>query len=66
MTDNELLDLCLAAFEAMPVADRAKKVLKTIGHTSAPYAGNRSHILARVMVEMIVEHQSQKERWNHE
>jgi hypothetical protein len=56
MTDSELLAICQLAFEATPVADKAKKVLKKLGHESAPYAGNRSHVLARVMAEMIEKH----------
>jgi hypothetical protein len=56
MSDRELLELCRLAFMATPVADEAKKVLKKLGHKTAPYAGNRSHVLARVMVEEISRH----------
>lgn len=56
MTDKELLAICQTAFEAIPSADKARKVLKKLGERPAAYAGNGSHILAKTMAEMINEH----------
>lgn len=57
MTDRELLVLCIDAFKAIPVAARSRKLLVAItGKDASPYAGNRSHVLARVMEEKIEDH----------
>jgi hypothetical protein len=56
MTDKELLAMCQAAFEAIPVAAQARKVLRKLDRVPAPYAGNGSHILSATMAEMIDEH----------
>lgn len=56
MTDKELLSMCQAAFEAIPVAARARKVLKKLERKPVAYAGNGSHILAAEMALMIDEH----------
>jgi hypothetical protein len=56
MTDKELLAMCQAAFEAIPVAAKARKVLKKLDRTPGAYAGNGSHILATQMAAMINEH----------
>lgn len=56
MTDKELLAMCQAAFEAMPIAAKARKVLKKLEQKPAAYAGNGSHILASTMSKMIDEH----------
>jgi hypothetical protein len=57
MTDQELLVLCAAAFAVIPIAAKSRKLLISIqDEDSAPYAGNRSHILARVMKEKIEDH----------
>lgn len=61
MTDKELLALCADAFDATLVADKARKLLKSgrIVNGAAenfPYAGNRSHVLAKVMREKVREH----------
>ena len=54
MTDRELLVRCREAFEAIPVAAKARKLLIVVQGEDAPaYAGNRSHVLARVMVDRI-------------
>ncbi len=53
MTDKELLEECLEAFEAIPIAAKARKVLKKIGQKPGAYAGNRSHILARHYADLI-------------
>ncbi len=56
MTDRELLVRCREAFEAIPVAANSRKLLVLIQGEDAPaYAGNRSHVLARVMVDRINE-----------
>jgi hypothetical protein len=55
-TDKELLAMCQAAFEAIPVAAKARKALKKLGCKPAAYAGNGSHILAETMAKMIDEH----------
>ena len=61
MTDKELLSLCVDAFTAIPVAQKSRKLLIAIeGQDAAPYAGNRSHILAAVMVEKIEAHLAAK------
>jgi hypothetical protein len=57
MTDREMLVLCADAFAALPIAAKSRKLLKAIqGKDAAPYAGNRSHVLARVMGEKIEQH----------
>lgn len=56
MTDKELLAICQAAFEAIPVAARARKVLKKLDKAPASYAGNGSHILSATMAKMIDDH----------
>lgn len=61
MTDKELLVLCADAFDATLAADNARKLLKSgrIVNGAAenlPYAGNRSHVLARVMAARIRSH----------
>jgi hypothetical protein len=56
MTDKELLAMCQAAFEAIPVAARARKVLKGLKRKPTAYAGNGSHILAAEMALMIDKH----------
>ena len=56
MTDKELLTICQAAFEAMPIAAKARKILKKLDQVPVSYAGNGSHILAAVMAKMIDEH----------
>lgn len=56
ITDRELLQDCLDAFEAVPVADKSRKVLKKFGQQSGAYAGNRSHLLANYMAKIIREH----------
>jgi hypothetical protein len=59
ITDRELLQDCLDAFEAIPVAARARKVLKKFGRKDEAWAGNRSHVLARYMAETIKLHLEQ-------
>jgi hypothetical protein len=44
---RELLIDLKEAFEAIPIAAKARKVLKKIGQSPGTYAGNGSHILAR-------------------
>lgn len=56
MTDKELLVICHKAFEAMPVAAKARKVLKALGSQPKAYAGNGSDILAKTMRDKIDEH----------
>ena len=56
MTDKELLAMCWAAFEAIPVAAKARKVLKKLEKTPKAYAGDGRHILAKTMADMIDEH----------
>lgn len=57
MNDRELLVLCIDAFKAIPVAAKARKLLIAIeGQDASPYAGNRSHILAKVMEEKLEQH----------
>ena len=56
MTDQELLAMCQAAFEAIPIAARSRKILKKLDQVPVSYAGNGSHILAAVMAKMIDEH----------
>ncbi len=56
MTDKELLALCQEAFGAIPVAARARKVLKKLDRAPVAYAGNGSHILASEMAHLIDEH----------
>jgi len=61
MTDKELLALCADAFDATLVANKARALLKSgrIVNGAAenfPYAGNRSHVLAKVMRERIRTH----------
>ncbi len=53
ITDRELLQDCLKAFEAIPVAAKAKKVLRDFGRKDEAWTGNRSHVLARYMTETI-------------
>lgn len=61
MTDKELLALCADAFDATLVAARARRLLKSGRIVNGvaenfPYAGNRSHVLAKVMRTKIREH----------
>ncbi len=56
ITDRELLVDCAAAFEAMPRADESRKLLKKWDQEPLPYSGNRSHVLARYMAELIRSH----------
>ena len=56
ITDRELLQDCLKAFEAIPVAAKSRKVLKDFGRKDEAWAGNRSHVLARYMAETIRAH----------
>lgn len=56
MTDKELLVLCREAFQSIPVAARARKVLKKLERAPVAYAGNGSHILATEMALMIDKH----------
>jgi hypothetical protein len=56
MTDKELLVLCQEAFAAMPVAARARKLLKKLDKIPQAYPGNGSHILAQVMSHLVYEH----------
>ena len=55
MSDLELLEECLLAFEAIPVSANARKILKKMGKTPGTYAGNGSHILAYEMVLKLCE-----------
>ena len=56
MTDRELLRKCLDAFEAIPVAAKARKLLKALDAKPAAYAGNGSHILCSTMAKIIAVH----------
>lgn len=61
MTDKELLALCADAFDATLVAARARRLLNSgripkVTGPDIPYAGNRSHVLAKVMRERIRSH----------
>ena len=56
MTDKELLAMCQVAFEAIPIAAKARKCLKQLNKVPAAYAGNGSHILAAEMARLIDEH----------
>jgi hypothetical protein len=56
MTDKELLAMCQAAFEAIPVASQARKVLRKLDRIPEAYAGNGSHILSATMAKMIDDH----------
>lgn len=55
-TDQDMLRLCLEAFEAIPKGDDSRKLLKKIGIVAGPYAGYRSHVLALEMVERLRVH----------
>ena len=55
MTDREYLKMCLEAFEAIPVAAKARKMLKVLDRKPGAYAGNGSHILCREMADIIRE-----------
>lgn len=54
ITDRELLQDCLKAFKAIPVAAASRKVLK--GRKDEAWTGNCSHVLARYMAETIEAH----------
>jgi hypothetical protein len=56
LTDRELLLRAAIAFEAMPVAAKARKMLKGLGEKPVAYAGNGSWILAATMAKMIRDH----------
>jgi hypothetical protein len=56
MTDRDLLLKAAMAFEAIPVAAKARKMLKFLDVTPAAYAGNGSHILASTLAKMIRDH----------
>lgn len=51
---RDLLRLSAKAFEAIPVAAKARRMMKEeFGADAPPYSGNRSHVLAKYMAEMI-------------
>jgi hypothetical protein len=56
LSDRELLEDCLKAFEAIPIAAASRKMLKHLGQQPVAYAGNGSHILARVMADELRHH----------
>lgn len=57
MTDRELLMLCIDAFDAIPVSGNARKLMKKqLKIVPGAYAGNGSHILAKLMAEKIRGH----------
>ena len=60
ISDRELLQDCLTAFEAIPVAAKSRSVLKKFGRKDEAWAGNRSHVLARYMAETIRDHLLEK------
>jgi hypothetical protein len=53
---GRMLDLCLRAFEAVPVSKEARKLLKEMGETPAAYAGDGRHILAELMAKKLLNH----------
>ena len=55
-TNRELLEECLAAFEAIPAANAAKKFLRRRGTPPRMGAGNGSWQLADVMARAIRSH----------
>lgn len=55
MSDRDLLKLCREAFEAIPVAAKARKMLKDLDRAPSAWAGNGSHILCKEMVAIISE-----------
>jgi hypothetical protein len=61
MTDKELLEQCVAAFEAVPVARHADKVLRKLGFKWDGSATNRSRFLAGSMAKRIRSHLGQTE-----
>lgn len=54
--DRDMLEQCLLAFAAIPVAAKARRQLKTMGVVAEAYAGNRSHVLATEMVKRLRAH----------
>lgn len=48
-----LLAECKQAFDAIPLAAKSRKMLKTMHEIPGAYAGNGSHILAQKMSEKI-------------
>ena len=55
-SDRDMLNLCLEAFEVIPVASDSRKLLKRVGIVAGAYAGNRSHVLATEMVKRLRVH----------
>ena len=55
MTDRDLLRLCKEAFEAIPIAAKARKMLKNLDRVPTAYAGNGSQILCKEMAAIIRE-----------
>lgn len=55
-TNREMLELCVEAFDALPVAAKSRKVLKDLGEQVQSYAGNRSHVLAATMARIVRKH----------
>lgn len=58
LTDRELLEDCLEAFEAITVSKSARKLLKKWGQTPGAYAGDGRHILAVYMANKIKEQET--------
>lgn len=56
MTDKELLAICQTAFEAIPVANRAHKVLRQLDLRPEYYAGDPRRILSAEVARMIDKH----------
>jgi hypothetical protein len=56
MTDTELLVLCREAFEAISIADKAKKILKRLKKDMDSRDRDRRQALARVMAGMVERH----------
>jgi hypothetical protein len=56
MTDRELLQQCLAAFEAISTASTSRKLLKLLGNSPVVYAGTGPHLLAAEMSRRLRTH----------
>lgn len=56
MTDREMLEDCLEAFNAITVSKDARKLLRKWGQNPGAYAGDGRHILAAYIAKKISEH----------
>lgn len=56
MTDREMLELCLQAFEAIPKAETSKLFMKRMSWVHVAYTGPAPYRLAKAMQQRLRKH----------